>query len=187
MSNRLYFAAFALGVGIGVYGAADYFKNKYRLRAEAEIESVRKAFKDKENAEKKSSPKTDGKPFMGGTSTLDNPPLDEVVENRRKARELVKKNKYEATPGPYIISEDDYGGTFEYDSESLVYYADGVLINESQELVKDAEDLIGPDALDALELGVEDVVYVRNDEKQIDYDIQLDPRKWSDVQKKWAR
>ena len=177
--NSLYFACFALGVAIGVYGAGGYFKTKYETLANTEIESARKAFHELRK------------------NPVEKPSLSEVVSSLMpdelperdisKLDKIVKEERYDAAPGPYVISPDDFGGTFEYECVSLVYYADGVLVDDNQNVVTDVEDCIGEESLTHFGEYEDDAVHVRNDEKHCDYEILLDERKWSDVKQKWAR
>lgn len=178
--NYLYFACFLLGIGVGVYGASGYFKTKYETYANTEIESARKAFHELNR------------------NSVDKPPLSEMISSLgqtndiperdlKKATEIVKSEKYNFPAGPYVISPDEFGGTFEYECISLVYYADGVVVDDNQNVVKDVEDCIGEDSLTHFGEYEDDSVYVRNDERRIDYEILLDERKWSDVKKKTAR
>lgn len=188
MNNKLYFLAFALGIGVGIYGTADYFKTKYKTRADAEIEAVREAYREKKHSEEKAENKT-GKPKMAldETSSLIQPKIDIPAEDIEKAREIAKKNGYDASLAPYVISPDDFGSTFEYDCVDLVYYADGVLVDENDQVVEDVEDLIGDEALEHIGEYEPDAVHVRNDEKRCDYEILVDERKWSEVKQKWSR
>ena len=187
MNNKLYFLAFALGIGVGIYGTADYFKTKYKTRADAEIDAVREAYREKKHAGMK--PETTGAPKMAldETSSLVQAKEDISPKETKKARDIVTKEHYVAESAPYVISPDDFGSTFEYDCVDLVYYADGVLVDENDHVVEDVEDLIGDEALEHIGEYEPDAVHVRNDEKRCDYEILVDDRKWSEVKQKWSR
>lgn len=201
MNNKLYFLAFVLGLGVGIYGTADYFRAKYKARSDEEIEEVREVYREK-TTDLKNKDGLQKEPVKPVTS-LDKPPLSETFSDVRKAgaqmenvmkKELEKVNQIvsearydDPAPGPYVISPEDFGSTFEYDSVALVYYADGVLVDEDNNVVEDAESLIGDEALDHIGEYEPDSVHVRNDEKRCDYEVLLDERKWSDVSKKWSR
>lgn len=186
MNNKLYFLAFVLGLGVGIYGTADYFRAKYKARSDEEIEEVREVYREKTTDLKKKDnlQKESVKPV----TSLDKPPLSELKKELEKTNRIISESRYDdPAPGPYVISPEDFGSTFEYDSVALVYYADGVLVDEDNNVVEDAESLIGDEALDHIGEYEPDSVHVRNDEKRCDYEVLLDERKWSDVSKKWTR
>lgn len=183
--NKLYFASFLLGVTVGVYGAADYFKNKYRTFAEKEIDSVKNAFREEQRRQKVVERRKDEKSVntLSEISSL----IPDNLPARKEMETIIDENGYSPGPGPYIISPDDFGGTFEYECISLVYYADGVLVDDNQNVVTDIEGCIGEEALEHFGEYEDDAVHVRNDAKQCDYEVLLDTRKWSDVRQKWVR
>lgn len=73
---------------------------------------------------------------------------------------------------------DKYGWT-----DSLTYFADGVLADECGEIVDDVEEIIG-DGLDHFGEYEDDSVFVRSDAKRCDYEILKDLRDFSDFKKK---
>ena len=72
---------------------------------------------------------------------------------------------------PYVISPDEYGCAEGYDMIDLTYYADGVLADETDEIVEDVEGTIGTDSLRRFGEYEHDAVHVRNDVRRIDYEI----------------
>ena len=80
------------------------------------------------------------------------------------------------------ITADELGEEEDYDCEELVYYADGVLaFSMDDSKVDDPENLIG-DALNRFgEFHEDDVVYVRNEYLETDYEIVRDARNYSDL------
>ena len=82
---------------------------------------------------------------------------------------------------PYVISEEEYDDN-NYDTETLTYFADGVLTDWFNEVVENPEELIGSDTLERFdELADGDTVFVRNDAHATDYEIQRDYRNYKDV------
>lgn len=75
---------------------------------------------------------------------------------------------------PYIISYEDYEKKRpDYDKLSVEYYSyDQVLVDEIGS-VMDIEDTVGHKAIDKLEHGEEDVIFVRNEWLEIDYEVSL--------------
>lgn len=83
--------------------------------------------------------------------------------------------------GPYVITPQDYGdGNFDHNLECVTYYADGVLA-DSWDVVLDIEETIGEDSLEHFGDHAEDVVHVRNERLQIDYEVVKDPRTYAEI------
>jgi hypothetical protein len=101
----------------------------------------------------------------------------EPTEEEKKEEEVepVKKKH------PYVITPDEFGD--EYDKFSLTLYADKVLVDDDDEPIEDVEDTVGWDAFNHFGEYEDDSVFVRNDERQADYEILLDERNYSDVLK----
>lgn len=76
---------------------------------------------------------------------------------------------------PYVISRDEYmGGEKEYEQTTLYYYeGDDVLTDDRDEPIPDADGTVGNMNLQRFGHGSNDpnVVYVRNDEKELDFEI----------------
>ena len=83
--------------------------------------------------------------------------------------------------GPYVITPEEFGELKEYETIELTYYADFVLADNRNNPIEDVDDVIGLDSLDHFGEYEDDSVFVRDDERKIDYQILLDPRKYSDV------
>ena len=72
---------------------------------------------------------------------------------------------------PYVISPDDVGDTG-YDLVNLTLYSNGVLVDDlDDEVIEDAELLIGNYAIDRIGEYEPDIIHVRNDELQREYEI----------------
>ena len=81
---------------------------------------------------------------------------------------------------PYVIPPEEFGET-DYEIISLTYYADGILADDMDDIVDDVDDIVGADSLTHFGEYEEDSVFVRNDLREVDYEILRDPRKYSDV------
>lgn len=82
--------------------------------------------------------------------------------------------------GPYVISPDEFGGERDYEAWCLSYYNDGVLADDWQ-VTYDIEDTIGEDALEHFGDYTDDIVHVRNERLQCDYEVTKDPRNFKDL------
>ena len=81
---------------------------------------------------------------------------------------------------PYTIPPDMLGDE-QYSICVLTYYADGVLTNDYDEVIEDIEGTVGKDSLKRFGEFEEDAIYVRNDELEIDYEINKDVRRYVDI------
>lgn len=195
-------AASLLGAAVG--SVITYFavKSKFETIANEEIEAYKAREKNKQ------APGT-SKPIKGSTKTdkvvLDMEEYKMQVEKsgytnysegtvNAVSDEKPKSGRYkweddEITESviPYAISKEAFN-TLGYDIVELVYYADKVLVDEIGEIV----DICGEDdptdslsmpqeVVDTFGADDEDVAYARNDGYRIDYEITLDPRRYSDL------
>lgn len=198
MNNKLVAAiAFVGGVAVGGVAAwkllTSQIEAKYKAIAEEEIESVKETFsrlRDKPSVievKPEQINDTDSKTTLGNLKwTREKPNITEYAsivhdlgytsseeDNKEKGKEVVEQ--------PYVISPDEYGEMHGYESHTLSYYADGVLADEYDEVVENAEVLIGVDSLDHFGDYEEDAVHVRNDALMSDYEILREPRNYSDI------
>lgn len=83
--------------------------------------------------------------------------------------------------GPYVISPDEFASSPPgYFAQPLDYFADGVLA-DSWGVKIDVEETIGEEALEHFGDYVDDVVHVRNERNEIDYEVTRDPRTYADM------
>lgn len=81
---------------------------------------------------------------------------------------------------PYVIDQDDWDDT-DYEQEEVYCFADGVIANEMDEEIENAEELVGPHAAQWLEESGQDWVYIRNDRLETDFVVLRDIRRYSEV------
>ena len=155
---------FAAGVVLGSVATYSYVKTKYEKIADAEIESVKKAFKEnkKESDENKDFSDEDKEVYMNLADGY-------ITESGEKEDEMDK---------PHVISPDELGETG-YKVENLTYYSDDVLTDDFDNVIGDIEATIGKDALNHFGDYGEDSVCIRNDKRKRDYEVLLDPEKYS--------
>lgn len=83
--------------------------------------------------------------------------------------------------GPYVIAPEDFAdGNYKHNLCCLTYYADNVLADDWWEVL-DIEETIGQESLEHFGDYVEDVVHVRNERLEIDYEVTKDPRNFADI------
>lgn len=169
-----------IGAGIGVAGTYSYFKDKYEKLAEKDFNSRRVFDEDKKDeSEEPVAEKT------ADSRTVDKPSIAEYAARLQKegyvnySNMQDKKQKQEiGVDKPYVIQPSDFGEFDDYEKISLTYTADGVLLDDMNEIVDDIEETVGEDSLEHFGEYEDDSVYVRNDAKKCDYEILLDQRNY---------
>lgn len=94
------------------------------------------------------------------------------------------EEEVKAMDGPYVIPPDLFGENPDYETVSLTYYADGVLTDDWDNVIDDAEDLLGAGSLSTFGQYEDDSVFVRDDAIKTDYEILADEREFADVKRK---
>jgi hypothetical protein len=85
---------------------------------------------------------------------------------------------------PYIISKTEFlENETEYVQDTLTRYADDVLTDTQDQPVEDVDDLVGEYNLERFGYlsGDPNVVYVRNDVKEMEFEITMDQRRYAEV------
>lgn len=170
MRKASYILTFLSGVAIGAAAAWYGLKTRYEQLAQEEIDSVKEAFSKKKEPEqpKETAEKQEFTDYSARAAKYQ--PKDEREEDK-----IVDK--------PYVISPDEFGEFEDYEKISLIFYSDGILIDDNYEPVDDVEDLVGAESLNHFGEYEDDSVFVRNDRLKCDYEILLDHREYGDVRK----
>ena len=184
LSNVLLFTA---GVAVGSLVTWRYFKSKYEV-VEDEIEEKTEETEGETETEDEDPEVSESK------MSYKKPPLKEYVkmveDNGYVPKTHMEEVKEEIANGewddkdvyePFIIRPEEYGELHAYETLSLNYYADGVLTDELDNPIEDVESLVPADFADHFGEYEDDVVHVRNDNLECDYEILRDLRKFADV------
>ena len=174
---------FAAGVVAGAVAGAYLVKDKVMADAKQEIEEVREYYKSKKESKKE--------------ETVEEQPVEEVKEekeyeeivvnsgyvNYNKPEQIIQHSVLE--DAPYAIDPEEFGDKEEegWDTTSLTYFADGVLVDDTDEIVEQPDVVVGLDNLKIFEEFPDATcVYVRNETWRTDFEILRDDWKWSDLQ-----
>lgn len=171
---------FTAGVAIGIAASWKFFENKYKKIAQEEIDSVKEVFSRRE---KDNSDSTD--------ENTDDAEEEIVDETFQEYSTLVndlgytneKKGGVTVNNRPYVIPPEEFGES-DYGTESLTYYADGILTDDFDNPIEDVEAMVGEDSLTHFGEYEDDSVFVRNDGHKTDYEILRDERNFSDIPKR---
>ena len=164
---------FAAGVAIGSAVTWKIVKTKYEQIANEEIESVKERFRNRQMPVDDKT-ETDAENAKEPCNEYDKI-LDDNGYRNYSDTDKSKKEEKENMNGPYVISPDEFDEN-DYETESLTYYADGVLTDMYDNVISDddIDYLIGKDSLNHFGEFEEDSVFVRNDENKTDYEILRD-------------
>ena len=184
LSNVLLFTS---GVAVGSLVTWRYFKSKYEV-VEDEIEEKTEETEGETETEDEDPEVSESK------MSYKKPPLKEYVKmvesNGYVPKTHMEEVEEEIANGewddkdvyePFIIRPEEYGELHAYETLSLNYYADGVLTDELDNPIEDVESLVPADFADHFGEYEDDVVHVRNDNLECDYEILRDLRKFTDV------
>lgn len=192
--NYKLFSALSFAAGAIIGSAVTYkllrakYDKEYEKRYHEEIKDAKEYYKRKAEAEPNAEQNT---PVSTPNFTTVKP---DIMEYAAKIRELkysgdenpevkntVRKEEDSMKDVPYVISEEEFDEAG-YDTETLTFFADGVLTDWFNEPVEDPDELVGPGTLDKFDEYAEgDTVFVRNDNHMTDYEIQRDYRNYRDV------
>ena len=177
---------FAAGVVAGAVAGAYLVKDKIMADAKQEIEEVREYYKSKKESKKE--------------ETVEEQPVEEVKEEKeeKEYKSIVENSGYVnynkpeqiaqhsvLEDEPYSIDPEEFGDKEEegWDTMTLTYFADGVLTDDTDEIVEQPEVVVGLDNLKIFEEFPDATcVYVRNETWRTDFEILRDDWKWSDLQ-----
>lgn len=188
---------FAAGATIGSLVTWKVVKDKYEQIANEAIESMEEYFSNKYNADKSEEEvETSEDEEEPELEDFEIQKYNDVLAQMRYAidpkatrytgpsidpddEEEEDEDEEENDPErPYVISADEFGDYPEYNLVQLTYYKDGFLTTILDEIVDDADDIIGLESLHHFD---DDVVFVRNDKRKTDFEITLDMRNYRDI------
>lgn len=177
---------FAAGVVIGSAVTWKCIKDKYKKLADEEIASVKEVWRKKQLTVEDVAEACVNE-GVNVDITLQPKPSNTGFKDYRSMKNIITENNYadekeEDYMDKYVISPDEYGES-ELPSESLTYWADGVVTDEANCVMDedDIEETIGSDALNHFGEYEDDSVFVRNETLDKEYEILMDTRRFGDV------
>jgi hypothetical protein len=176
---------FSLGVAAGSLIAQRVLKTKYEQLAQDEIDSYKAYVKEKYSTKPEEEIGEDKKSSM---VTRDDPCelsnlLGQYRSTNERRTEEKRKEEDKQVSKPHVITLEEYNDhELDYDFASLNYYADGVLTDEWDTVIKNTDEIVGEDALTALDTNPEcDSIYVRNDDLKCYYEILRDTQTYAEA------
>lgn len=185
---------FGGGVAAGAVATYFYLKDKFEQYAQEEIYSVKEHYKAKSEKEKPVEETKEEKHKFSDKEVEDykdyvresgyvNYSNYMSKEEMNQAKENGEYNKDIRIPEeiPYIIQPEEFGEEEGYDTQTLTYFADKVLVDDLDDEVEDPDTVVGLENLKVFDEFNASSVYVRNDIFRMDYEILKDDFKWSDM------
>ena len=179
---------FAAGLAVGAVAGAVLVKNKVLADAKAEVEEVRKYYREsrgvvEEVEEKEEAKEVEKKEYELKDIQIKDEPKTGLTNYNQIAKMYTSKNEFQ-TPmydDPFVIDPSEFGENPEYDTETLTYFADGVLVDDVDDVIEEPDIVVGLENLKIFEEFGATTVYVRNDIYKTDYEIIRDDWNYSDL------
>ena len=190
--------AFAVGAAVGSLVTWKVVKDKYERIVQEEIASVKETWARmaRENSDESDGESEDDSED-DGEDDEDEPEDDEEDEDFDES-DYIQYNKLAGSykhdgegegddevpyiNGPYLITPEEFGNGVgsEHELHSITYYSDGVLADD-WDVILDLDDTIGEESIEHFGDHVDDVIHVRNERLQADYEVVRDDRTYTDV------
>ena len=193
MSKTSVIISFAVGAAAGAVAACFICRSHYDKLVKEEIQSVKDTYKRRYDAlnDKQSGDLT------GDTEESDESEESEKPESERAAKireykerlaaygyssdeDEEKKKEDSVDDGPYVIPPEEFGEDETYQTETLMYYDDGVLTDDFDHIIDDVEGMVGVASLNMFGKYEDDAVHVKNDKHKCYYEILRDLRSYSE-------
>ena len=180
---------FAAGLAVGAVAGAVIVKNKVLADAKAEIEEVREYYresrgqKDEHIEEVKEVKEVEKKEYELKDIQIKDEPKTGLTNYSQITKMYMSKDEHQ-TPmydDPFVIDPSEFGENPEYDTETLTYFADGVLVDDVDDVIEEPDIVVGLENLKVFEEFGATSVYVRNDIYKTDYEIIRDDWNYSDL------
>lgn len=178
---------FAAGLAVGAVAGAVIVKNKVLADAKAEIDEVREYYREsrgvKEVEEKEEVKEVEKKEYELKDIQVKDEPKTGLTNYSQITKMYMSKDEYQ-TPmydDPFVIDPSEFGENPEYDTETLTYFADGVLVDDVDDVIEEPDIVVGLENLKVFEEFGATSVYVRNDIYKTDYEIIRDDWNYSDL------
>lgn len=179
---------FAAGLAIGAVAGACVIKNKVLADAKEEIEEVREYYRSKsvEATDEVAEEVKEVKEVVEEVKEV-----VQEIKNDSNKRTYVNYNKLASTykpqeeptrfDDPFVIDPSEFGEDPEYDTMTLTYFADGVLVDDVDEVIEEPDIVVGLENLKIFEEFGATSIYVRNDIYKTDYEVIRDDWNYSDM------
>lgn len=180
---------FAAGLAVGAVAGAVLVKNKVLADAKAEIDEVREYYresrgqKDEHVEEVEEVKEVEKKEYELKDIQIKDEPKTGITNYSQITKMYMSKDEFQSPmyDDPFVIDPSEFGENPEYDTETLTYFADGVLVDDVDDVIEEPDIVVGLENLKVFEEFGATTVYVRNDIYKTDYEIIRDDWNYSDL------
>ena len=181
---------FAAGLAVGAVAGAVIVKNKVLADAKAEVEEVREYYRsargkvNRENVEETEEVKeVEKKEYELKDIQIKDESKTGLTNYSQITKMYMSKDEFQSPmyDDPFVIDPSEFGEIPEYDTETLTYFADGVLVDDVDDVIDEPDIVVGLENLKVFEEFGATTVYVRNDIYKTDYEIIRDDWNYSDL------
>ena len=180
---------FAAGLAVGAVAGAVLVKNKVLADAKAEIDEVREYYRESRGVKEVEEVKEKVEETIDHIQDLikeheTKPQTEKEHTNYSQITKMYMSEDEYLTPmydDPFVIDPSEFGEIPEYDTETLTYFADGVLVDDVDDVIEEPDIVVGLENLKVFEEFGATSVYVRNDIYRTDYEIIRDDWNYSDL------
>ena len=180
---------FAAGLAVGAVAGAVLVKNKVLADAKAEIDEVREYYRESRGVKEVEEVKEKVEETIDHIQDLieeheTKPKIEKEHTNYSQITKMYTSKDECQTPmydDPFVIDPSEFGENPEYDTETLTYFADGVLVDDVDDVIEEPDIVVGLENLKVFEEFGATTVYVRNDIYKTDYEIIRDDWNYSDL------
>lgn len=151
--------AFTVGAAIGSAVTWKFVKTKYERIAQEEIDSVKVAYAAKKEEKEEEIIREEVRKESA-----------KIIEKFSYASSIEKEDEEMDRRRPYVIPPSEYDEVG-YETVSLEYYEDGVLLDERGNIIRNVDEVIGINPEEHFGEYEDDSVFVRDDKEKIDYEI----------------
>lgn len=195
MSKAKGLLIFVAGAIAGTVAGIGMSKRHFEAIAAQEINEVRDYYRkaNKELADQLVDKTSDIKEEQAEEPEKIEEPAEKSIEETKKEYDnIIKHGNYVTTEEiddeedysddePYIIDPSEFGNNGHYATQTCTYFADGVLVDDVDEVIEEPETLVGNFHVDIFRDFDATSVYVRNDWMKMDFEILRDDWFWSDL------
>ncbi len=182
---------FAAGAAIGSVVTWKFVKGKYEQRLQEEIKEVRDYYEEimcelngnKSDSSEESTEEVSAEPTQAPAFTEQ----ERIDYANLASNYTVEKGGPVTVQMPEVITPGEFG-EYGYPTETLTYYADGVLVDDYGDVVDpaDIDGMVGSDFASHFGEYEADSVFVRNDRLEVDYEILRDYDRYADKPKDYS-
>ena len=176
---------FAAGLAVGAVAGAVIVKNKVLADAKAEIEEVREYYRESRGVVKEVEEvkEVEKKEYELKDIQVKDEPKTGLTNYNQITKMYMSKDEFQSPmyDDPFVIDPSEFGENPEYDTETLTYFADGVLVDDVDDVIDEPDIVVGLENLKIFEEFGATTVYVRNDIYKTDYEIIRDDWNYSDL------